>query len=133
MSGQGLGGIGFKPPGHVFEVELPVRGAHGLFVFVRPFHQFVINHRVGKLPVALPQQRPLRTGPQNHVRRFHIHHPIPFLPQFVRDQAGGAGEKLRARAALQLELVGRFNRVQPFDPAKQQHVLPEDVDFDTRV
>ena len=102
----------------MFEVKLPVDALHGLFVFGGPFEQFVVHQRVGKLIVVVAQQRLVRLRAQNDVRRFHIHHPAAFLPQFMCDQAGDAGKKFRLRPAFQPEFFRRVHRVQALDPAE---------------
>ena len=129
MRRQRLGRVRVEPAGHVLEIKLPVDASHGLFVLGGAFEQFVVHQRISKLVVVIAQQQPFRLRAQNDVRRFHVHDPVAFLPQFMRDQAGDAGEKFRLHLAFKPELLRRLDRVQPLDPAEQHDVLPQNINL----
>ncbi len=133
MGGQGTSGVGLKAAGHVLEVKPAVGGADGLFVFARPFEQFVIHQRIGNLPVVIAQKAFIRSRPQDDVRRFHVNDVVAFLPEFVVDEAGGARQKFRAFPVCQPELFRRLHRVASLDPAVEDDILAQNVYLHVRM
>ena len=130
MIGHGLGGVCLESARHMSQIDLAVGAAHGLLVLGRPFQQLVIHQRVGKLPMAVAQQLLLAGRSQNDVGGLHVNHIIPFLAQFMDDQARDLGEKFRAAVFAETLALRRFHRIQAVDPSVNDDVLAQNINLD---
>ena len=90
----------------------------------------MIHQRVNELSVAIPLQPAVRPLPHDDMLRLHVHHAIAFKFELVRGQAGRAGEERRPRLGAEVPPVGNFSKVEAFDPAVQNDVLAQDIQFD---
>lgn len=122
---------GLEAVGHHIEVGGATGGADGVFVLRGTSEEFVIDEGVGDSAVS--SEDAVFAGSEDEVGGFVVGDDEAFFFEVVVDGLSKFGELgLLLGGVIEGSVVG-FDGVDAFDPAVEEDVGAEDVDFDARV